>query len=77
MPGKYAMASLTNGPVNLRSHLHDSLLERVVVTRPRVPVDAVGKGAVRAAQVPPVEVAVVAVAVPPAALKIVHMEFPQ
>lgn len=70
------MASLTNGPVNLRSHLHDSLLERVVVPCPSVPVDTIGKGAVRAAQVPPVEVAVVAVAVPPAALQRGGVEFP-
>ena len=61
-------ASLTDGSVNLWSHLHHRLLQRVVVPRPSVPVDAVGKGAVRAAQVPTVQVAVVAVAVPPAAL---------
>ncbi len=60
---------LTYGPVDLRPHLHDGLLERVVVARPRVPVDAVGEAPVRAAHRPPVQVAVVAVAVPPTALR--------
>ncbi len=40
----------------------------VVVSSPGVPVDAVSEGPVRPAQVPPVQVRIVAVPVPPAAL---------
>ena len=52
----------------MRPHFHDGLLERVVVARPCEPIDAVGKASVRPAQGPAVQIAVVAVAVPPTAL---------
>ena len=55
---------------DLGPHLHDGLLEAVVVAGPGVPVHPVSEGAVRPAQIPAVQVGVVAVAVPPAALQI-------
>lgn len=62
------MARLTNGPADLGPDLHDGLLQGIVVACPSIPVDAVGKAAVWPAKVPAVQVAVVAVAVPPSAL---------
>ena len=58
---------------DLRPHLHDGLLEAVVVPGPGVPVHPVREGSVRPAQVPAVQVGVVAVAVPPATLHMVNV----
>ncbi len=55
----------------MRSHFHHGLSEAVVVPSPRVPVDAVGEAPVDPAEVPPIEVGVVTVPVPPASLKLV------
>ena len=55
--------------VHLRPHLDHCLLEAVVVASPGVPVDPVSEGPVGTAQIPAIEVGIVAVAVPPSSLE--------
>ena len=64
----------TDGSAYLGPDFHDGLLEGVIVAGPGVPIDAVGETAMWAGQGPSVQVTIVAIAVPPTALKMSLMK---